>query len=378
MKPRRFYSLSFIVILVCGFFQASALGAGQPPVQRVPYRWQNVKIVAGGFITGIIPHPTMRGVTYVRTDIGGAYRYDPFSKKFTSLTDVFNANDWNLMGTESIAVDPVDAGRLYLAQGTYTQSWAGSGAILRSTNFGRSFDRIDLPIKLGANEAGRFSGERLAVDPQHHNVLYLGTRSNGLWTSANFGSTWKQVSSFPVTGPTSGVGVIFGTFLETSKHPRRETIYVGVSDPTTGLYSSTDGGRTWGAVVGQPTGFYPNHYALASDGTLYVTYGDGTGEDGMGGQRIGKGAVWKYNAGTGGWTNVTPPGPWGTTALWYGFGAAAVDRKNSSTVMVSTLGRWWPGDTVYRSSDGGATWVSLSAEPDTGLNFSLRDDSLSP
>src|SRR5712691_9361382 len=112
MKLCRFFSLSFSVVLLFGFFQASVLG--QQPVPREPYRWQNVKIVAGGFITGIIPHPTMPGVTYVRTDIGGAYRYDPFTKKFTSLTDVFNANDWNLMGTESIAVDTVDAGRVYL------------------------------------------------------------------------------------------------------------------------------------------------------------------------------------------------------------------------------------------------------------------------
>jgi len=321
MKPCGSIALPRALILVFVLLLVSA--GSQAQSGSTPYHWQNVKIVAGGFITGIVPHPTVPGVMFVRTDIGGAYRFNPSSKKWTPLTDIFNQNDWNLTGTESIALDPVDPSRVYLAQGTYTEVWSGKGAILRSNNFGASFTRTDLPIQLGSNEPGRYSGERLAVDPQHHNILYLGSRNNGLWTSTDFGATWSAVSSFPVTGPTSGVGVIFVVFQPTSQRPKRETIYVGVSDPTTGLYSSIDGGVTWQAVVGQPAGFFPTHQALAPDGNLYITYGDGTGADGMGGQRIGNGAVWKYNTTTGVWTNITPVGPWWTTAPYYGFGCSA-------------------------------------------------------
>src|ERR1700719_1199890 len=143
MNPRIFspFAALALTFLACDVSQAQSSPA------QVNYKWQNVKIVAGGFITGIVPHPRVPGVAYVRTDIGGAYRYDAESKKWTPLTDQFNQNDWNLTGTESIAVDPVDPARVYLAQGTYTQSWAGNGAILRSRNFGISFDRIGLPIK---------------------------------------------------------------------------------------------------------------------------------------------------------------------------------------------------------------------------------------
>lgn len=347
------------------------------------YEWKNVKIVAGGFITGIIPHPTLPGVIYARTDIGGAYRWDPFFKKWSPLTDIFNQSDWNLTGTESIALDPVEPSRVYLAQGTYTELWSSNGALLRSDNFGASFERIALPIQLGSNEPGRYSGERLAVDPQHHNILYFGSRNNGLWKSSDFGRTWSQVATFPVTGPTPGVGVIFVLFQPTSTHPKRETIYVGVSDPTTSLYSSTDGGGTWGPVAGQPAGFFPTHNALGPDGNLYITYGDGTGADGMGGQRIGNGAVWKYNTTTQVWSNISPLGPWWNPSLYFGFGAVAVDRQHPNTIMVSTLDRWWPGDEIYRSLDGGATWLALGSEPEGSepgppFNFAVRDSSISP
>ena len=40
----------------------------------VPYSWKNVRIDAGGLVSGIVFNPTEQNLIYARTDDGGAYR----------------------------------------------------------------------------------------------------------------------------------------------------------------------------------------------------------------------------------------------------------------------------------------------------------------
>ena len=105
-------------------------------------------------------HPNERGLAYARTDVGGAYRWDDEAQRWIAMTDWIGAEDENLIGIESLAIDPSDPERVYLAAGTYTNPKVGNGAILRSSDRGRTFQRTDLPFKLGGNEMGRGNGER--------------------------------------------------------------------------------------------------------------------------------------------------------------------------------------------------------------------------
>ncbi|SDP81850.1 Uncharacterized protein SAMN04487981_14524 [Streptomyces sp. cf386] len=325
---------------------AAGTGGAQTTAASGPYRWKNAQVVGGGYVTGLVFNQREKGLLYARTDMGGAYRWDTGAEQWIPLTDWIGEKDWNLLGIDSVATDPVDPKRLYLAAGTYTNDWAGNGAILRSTDKGRTFKRTDLPFKLGGNEDGRGAGERLVVDPANNANLLLGTRKNGLWRSTDHGATWKQVSSFPVKdGASSGGGIAFVTYGKAGS----KTIYVGVGDRSTSLYRSTDGGGTWQAVAGQPTGQLPQHGVLSGDGSLYLTYTDNLGPNG-----VTAGSVWKYTPGSGAWKNVSP------SQGSYGFSGLAVDTRKPSTVMVTTLGRWWPEDEIYRSTDGGTTWKALA------------------
>ena len=46
-------------------------------------------------------------------------------------------------------------------------------------------------------------------------------------------------------------------------------------------------------------------------------------------------------------------------AQGFGYGIVAVDAQHPQTLLASTIDRWHPGDTIFRSADGGAHWQSL-------------------
>ncbi len=361
----RFSSFSLNAAAVVGLGLTGIAAFGQTP-SSTPYSFANVQIVGGGFVTGIVSEPNDGNIRYARTDIGGSFRWEPATKTWTPLNDFLNNSQFNYIGTESIGLDPNDPNRLYLASGTYTESFEGNGAILVSQDRGATFSISPLPIKLGSNDAGRFAGERLVVDPNNGANVLFGSRLNGLWMSKDHAATWSQVSSFPVTGPTGtasdpGVGVIFGYFEKasgTAMNGVTRVAYVGVSDPTVGLYVTKDGGVTFSAVAGQPTGFYPNSMASDKEGNLYIAYGKSLYGNSVGPYAMTSGALWKYTPANGTWTNLTPPNPNGES---YGFGSVAVDPTNSRNILLSTMDRYYPPpqDDVFRSTDGGQTWISL-------------------
>jgi len=347
-----------------------------------PYTWHNVQIVGGGFVSGIVFDPTVSGLAWARTDIGGAYRWDDAAHRWLPLLDWLGAKDLNLMGVASIAIDPSDPNRLYLACGTYTAANAPNGAILRSADRGRTFHITHVPFKFGANEDGRGNGERLAVDPRDGRILYVGTRHAGLWRSTDRGVTWTHVGSFPdVTEPaksttptqTSGDGIVFVQFVpspsERRTGARTQTIYAGVSLMNRpNLFVSTDAGATWKPVPGAPTEYRPTRSALASDGTLYIAYGNAPGPS-----RMSSGAVWKLDTHTGAWTDITPerPGP----GKEFGYAAIAVDAHHPGTVLASTYDHYFgSGENIFRSTDAGKTWKPLFSGPHAGV----FDDSLAP
>ncbi|MEV6406787.1 1,4-beta-glucanase [Streptomyces bobili] len=323
------------------------------------YRWRTAVIGGTGFVTGVLFHPTVRGLAYARTDIGGAYRWDDRTARWTPLTDHLGWDDWNLLGVEAIAVDPAHPDRVYLALGTYAQSWAGNGAVLRSEDRGATWARSDLTVKLGANEDGRGTGERLLVDPRDSDTLWLGTRHDGLLRSTDRGATWKAADTFPAAPNATGQGV---TLLVAAGR----TLYAGWGDAdgttaTANLFRTADG-TTWEPVPGQPAGTAAKVPVRAAydrhTRELYLTYANAAGPNGQS-----DGSMHKLATATGKWTEVTPVKPGGTTedgsADSFGYGGAAVDARRPGTVVVSTNNRWAAVDTLYRTTDGGRTWTSL-------------------
>jgi len=372
-------------ILLCLTAKGQA-GSIHSPTSR-PYRWKSVQIVGGGFVDGIVFHPTVKGLVYCRTDIGGAYRRNAQTMRWEPMLDWISYKDLNLMGVESIAVDPSDPDRLYLACGTYTNEGTPDGAILRSNDRGKTFERTNVPFKFGGNENGRGNGERMAVDPNDGDIIYLGTRHAGLWRSTDRGVTWKRVKSFPdvmenppssMQSPDSirfwrwqnqGSGIVFVVFdpRNASKGKPSTTLYVGVSLlGRNNFFRSTDAGTTWQPVLGQSTQYRPNHAVLNSNGILYITYGSSPGPSHME-----NGAVWKFNTNGGAWNDISPVKP-ESGKKGFGYAAVSVDAHDPDRIIVSTFGRFSASgeDDIFRSIDGGKTWKSIFAGGGT-YDFSL-------
>jgi photosystem II stability/assembly factor-like uncharacterized protein len=339
------------------------------------YVWSNVAIGGGGFVTGVEFHPTERGLAYARTDVGGAYRWNEAAGRWTPLLDWLGQAEWNWQGVESLAVDPTDANRVYLAVGTYTAPVPeiSNGAILRSTDRGATWASARLPFKLGSNESGRGSGERLVVDPNFPSLLYFGTRRDGLWQSINQGETWARVASWPDVPDESvkyrqepggrfnplaqAVGVVWVRIDRSSGKPGAPTpvVYAAVSRTDESIFRSTDAGKTWAPLPNQPLTLRPTNASLAPDGTLYITYADAPGP-----YRMRDGAVWRFEPKASTWTELTPEKP-SAPDHTFGYAGVCVDPTDANTVLVTTWNRDQPCDEIFRSTDAGKTWAPLMA-----------------
>ncbi len=361
---RPFLSLFTAFLIVASTFAVTPDRAQAATSQ--PYEWKNVVTNAGGgFIPGIVFNTSEPDLIYARTDIGGAYRWNPANETWIPLLDFVGWDEWGKTGVDALATDPVDPDRLYIAAGTYTNSWdPNNGYIMRSTDRGDTWEETELPFKVGGNMPGRSMGERLQIDPNDNSILFFGARSgNGLWKSTDYGVTWSKVVSFPnpgnyVQNPANEyqsdiMGLAWITFDPSTGSPGQatQTIYVGVADVAESIYRSTDGGATWAAVPGQPTGYLPHHGVLSSTGDLYIPYSNGIGPyDGT------RGEVWKYSTKTGVWKNISPMPD---ADNYFGYGGLAVDAQQPNTLMVASLNSWWPDAMIYRSTDGGATWTRI-------------------
>lgn len=347
----------------------TAVAAAAPAHAAVRYVWRNATVGGGGFAPAIIFSRAQRGLAYLRTDMGGVYRWSRSRREWLPLEDDISQSSY--FGIESIAADPVDPGVVYVAAGMYPNRPA---AILRSGNRGETWRIFPTPFRMGGNMPGRGVGERLAIDPNDRSILYFGTRYDGLQRSVDRGRTWSRVDSFPWRGrgwrhsPAAQAGISFVVIDPASGHAGRPSrrLYVGLTlrgGPH--LFQSDDAGVHWHAVAGQPGAkLLPVQAGIDSSGNLYLTYSNGVGPNG-----ITDGAAYRYDTDTGRWTDITPDR--GAPHVPGGYMGLAVDFDHPGTLLVASVDRWHPGDILWRSTDGGRTWRNLR-------RLSRRDVSATP
>lgn len=410
-------------VLSASLFSAAAFAASD-------YKWSSVAMGGGGFVSAIVASQVDENLFYARTDVGGAYRWDEASKKWTSLMDWVDVSERGLLGIEAIAVDPQVSGKVYMVAGT--SYWNdGRTAFLRSSDKGASWDVIytwdSTGVKGGnvtwfkahGNGMGRGNGEALAIDPNNSDIMFYGSKNRGLWKSTNNGSTWSHVDAWTKAAGSdttwNGSGFSFVQYAPGSS----KVLYAGFlregSKKSTfeNVFTSTDGGSTWKALpipdsLRTTAGsaivrLMPQRAVISKDGNkLTITFADGAGPHSMGWDEgwgmiydgFGRGAVLQYDVASAKWSDVSPEDfidEGETEASKYDqsdysdydnyqylapYGGIAINPNNSNEMIVTTEGYRGPqfwytatsdtsgtwsdqwGTNIYRTTDGGKTWVA--------------------
>ncbi len=361
------------------------------------YSWTNVKIIGGGYITGVYFHPSQPNLMYARTDIGEAYRWGPGDTQWVPLLDFTAKANWWQSGVEAIGLDSTNPKKLYLAVGEYTNDWDGNGAMLLSNDRGNTFTAVPLPFKNGSNEQGRNTGDRIAVDSNLPSTVYFGTRVAGLQISTDSGASWTRETGLRAATTSNGNGVIAVLPVASSGAPGSASPVVYAIAGGTGsgtdpqaIYVTVDGGTpasTWMPVAGQPSfassaTLAPLQAKLGPNGAIYILYGDRPGPSAMNTNQL-----WKFapdsswTSGT--WTQIALPNRNLSINSSNGYGGIAVDPHHAGHLLLSTLDQYWPtGDVVYFSTDDGATWRDVSSakrgNDSASPNLAVHDSSRSP
>ncbi len=256
---------------------------------------------------------------------------------------------------DGVASVPGDANLIYLAH--------SSGGLYKSTDGGMTFDSI---FDAGTSS----SVGAIALAPSDPKTLYVGTGEgfprntaaigDGVFVSHDAGKTWKpaglrgsQHIARIVVSP-SDPNVVLVAAMGPEFTPGGER----------GIYRSSDGGKTWTRTLyvnpttgGSDVAFDPSNPSIAYAGTFdylrrpWHFRGGGVGS-----------GLWKSTDGGRTWKRLTDP------ALHNGLPGGIINRvglavcATQPNVVYAIVPTKW--GLLYRSNDGGASWKSVNSDRD--------------
>ncbi|MBQ0000933.1 MAG: endoglucanase [Clostridiales bacterium] len=344
-------------------------------MKQEKYIYKNCPIPGGGYVTSFLFGETDPKAFYIRTDVGGSYRFERESERWIPLNDDVTMEDLRETYPIALATDERLPGTLYIVSGIWNQV---PSRLSVSADYGKTFAHYDLPFRAHGNLSGRGTGCKLIVSRESSDRLFYASQMDGLWKSENRGETWTKIAALPedyltfVSESRDGKVLLVGTAgVSTAVHTGRNTTLKNgsveeVVERGATLYVSYDCGESFEAVpvpckgdmegIKMP-GSVPLRVAVTEEGfylttsVMPKTYWFAEMAYSCDGGRILYGQVLKYpvrDGKLGAVEDITPSQE--DTGI---SGIALIPEKNF--ICVSSANKR-NGDSLYRSFDGGKTW----------------------
>lgn len=168
-----------------------------------------------GRITSVAIDPSDTTVIYVTSPGGGIWKSTNSGVNWTPLVDFVNSSWMNFF---HICIDPNNTSTLYAS--------LSSGGVLKSTNAGSTWS---------ATGTGPSSARQVKVHPTNSSIVFAAA-TNGLWRSANGGTSWTRVE----TAHKEDIEFMPGN---------PDIMYSCGSSGTSCVWRSADNGITWTAIT---------------------------------------------------------------------------------------------------------------------------------
>ncbi|MFY9824013.1 MAG: hypothetical protein WAM82_21725 [Thermoanaerobaculia bacterium] len=330
---------------------AGAANAAVPPEAYSALRWRLAGPLRGGWATSAVGVPGKPDTFYIGTADGGVWTTADAGRTWSPLFDHEGA-----ASVGALALAPSDREVLYVGTGQVSARWditSGNG-IYRTGDGGRTWEHRGL--------ADSYHIGRLWIDPRNADVvlaagqghLFGPNAERGVFRTTDGGKSWSKVlfvdenaGAVDLSGDPAAPDVVFASTWQVRGHPWLSYFQPEVG-PGSGIFKSTDGGRTWARLTGHglpagPLGRIGLAVAPGSRGQkVYATIDANGPESG----------IYRSDDGGGTWQRVNANGGFASAY----FASLTIDPHDADTVYAM-------GQSIQRSTDGGKTFAFFRGAP---------------